>query len=112
MNAPKVTDIVYTQFLIAVQDIQICNEAAYYAVNASCNAYTSSFVTAARHSGIVAGSRAADLRNVRPINHRRYEDGQALYAENGSCEPPLEQQAPAVVEGSLTSCFGQTAKCR
>jgi putative transposase len=40
MNAPKVTDVDYIQFLIAAQGVYTCTEAARCAVNASHDAYT------------------------------------------------------------------------
>ena len=40
MNAPKVTDLDYIQFLIAAQGVCTCTEAARCAVNASPDAYT------------------------------------------------------------------------
>lgn len=40
MNAPKVTDLDYIQFLIAAQGVYTCTEAARCAVNASHDAYT------------------------------------------------------------------------
>ena len=90
MNAPKVTDLDYIQFLIAAQGVYACTEAARCAVNASHDAYTRllsrlppirSNALLSIHGGVVAGSRATGRDDTRPAGHRRHDSGQALRPE-------------------------------
>ena len=95
MNAPKVSDMDYIQFLIAAQRVYTCTEAARCATIASHDAYT-------RLLSRLPPDTAALWQEVEPLVQQTHGllvvDDTTLdkpYAQKmGLVTPPLERQAP------------------